>query len=118
MTIAVIALAVALVGALYYIRCVDNAVDAILDQLAATADNEQGFRRELKKEMTKLHSLADEAAKRCNDLSKKQKEFEDLADESVRAQIDAEKAWAEGVRAIASYGVDIPTLNTKGLNHE
>lgn len=118
MTIAIICLAAAIIGTLIYVRCIDNAVNAILDQLAATAQGEAEFRAGLKKEMTKLHSFCEGNAKDVRDLKKKQKEFEDLADESVRAQIESEKAWAEGVRAIAGFGAEIPTLNTKGLTRE
>lgn len=159
MIYAVIALAIALAGTLIYVRCVDNALNAILDQIAATAANEGGFRKELKKEMSKLHAFCEDNAgetkklkRRVNDmgegtkrmderikalldgamrndkrllqlkeeledLRKKQEEFSQLADESVRAQIDSEKAFAEGVRAITAYGAEIPMLNTKGLNN-
>jgi len=159
MLYAVIALAIALAGTVIYVRAVDNAVDAILDQIAATAENEANFRAGLKKEMSKLHSYCEENAgetkklkRRVNDmgegtkrmdesinallegakrndkrtlqlkedfedLKKKQEEFDQLADESIRAQIDSEKAFAEGVRAITAYGAEVPMLNTKGLSH-
>lgn len=55
---------------------------------------------------------------KMEDLEKKQQEFDELADESVRARIDSEKAWAEGVRAIANFGAEVPHLNTKGLENE
>lgn len=125
MTIAFWVLVVAVIGALIYIRCVDNAVNAILDQLAATALNEKDFRGGMKREMTKLHSFnkdnhseISELKKKIAELEKNQEEFSQLADESVRAQIESEKAWAEGVRAIAGFGANIPTLNTKGIEHE
>lgn len=52
------------------------------------------------------------------ELKKKQTEFDELSEESVRAQIESERAWAEGVRAIAGFGGSIPTLNTKELENE
>lgn len=56
--------------------------------------------------------------KQLNEIKKNQEEFEELDKESIRAQIESEKAWAEGVRSIANYGATIPTLNTKGLENE
>lgn len=52
------------------------------------------------------------------EIKKAQEEYSNLADESVRAQIESEKAWAEGVRAIANFGASIPSLNTKGIENE
>jgi hypothetical protein len=52
------------------------------------------------------------------EIKKAQEAYDNLADESVRAQIESEKAWAEGVRAIANFGASIPSLNTKGLENE
>ena len=125
MTIAIIALTIGFVGVAVYARSLEKRIESILTRMAKTANNEASFRGELKKEMSKLHSYCDETRKMSNALKseivtvkKKQKEFEDLADESVRAQIESEKAWAEGVRAIAGFGAEIPTLNTKGLNNE
>lgn len=118
MTAAVIILAAALVGVVIYARSLDNAINAILDQIADTAQNEAEFRRGLKKEMTKLHAFCADNEKAVKELAKKQDEFDKLADESVRAQIESEKAWAEGVRAIAGYGASVPTLNTRGIGNE
>lgn len=125
MVIAIIALTIGFAGVAIYAHSLEKRIDKILARLAKTASNEAGFRGDLKKEMSKLHAYCDENRKGINalknenaTLKKKQKEFEDLADESVRAQIESEKAWAEGVRAIAGFGAEIPTLNTKGLNNE
>ena len=136
MTIAIIALAIGFAGVAVYAHSLERKIESIYSRLAKTANNEAGFRADLKKEMTKLHVYCEENHARIKELDKrvedyngatlkavaslgkKQKEFEDLADESVRAQIESEKAWAEGVRAIAGFGADIPTLNTKGLNNE
>lgn len=118
MTIAFAILAACLIGVLCYARYVDGQVDSILTILAETSLKEKDFRSGLKKEMTKLHAYCEENEKKLAELEKKQEEFSQLADESVRAQIDAEKAWAEGVRAIAGFGASIPTLNTKGIENE
>lgn len=55
------------------------------------------------------------------DICTMQKKFEDIDDltaESLKAQIDADKAWAEGVRALSSYGANIPSIKPGGLNNE
>ena len=92
------------------------------------SDNEKGVKN-LKKRIEFVDGTVKDLRKKVDENDKaihnrveilkgKVEEFSDLADESVRAQIDSEKAWAEGVRAIAGFGASIPTLNTKGLEHE
>lgn len=51
-------------------------------------------------------------------LAARVKDFEDLSADSIQAQIDADRAWAAGVRAIAGYGKDFPTIDTRGLGNE
>lgn len=124
-------------------------VNKLTEIVGNTALDESEFRKELKREMSKLHDYCDgnakaillinrsldavkgdvvsinEAAnesfceldKKIDALSEKLEEFNELASESVRAQIESEKAWAEGVRAITSFGADIPALNLKGIEH-
>jgi chromosome segregation ATPase len=54
---------------------------------------------------------------KLNELAKRMDDFEDLADEGVQARIDADKAWAEGVRSLANYGMNVPKLTTEDLNN-
>ena len=51
-------------------------------------------------------------------MQKKFEEIDDLTAESLKAQIDADKAWADGVRALSSYGANIPSIKPGGLNNE
>lgn len=125
MKIAVILLAVVCAALTFALWGIVRRVTRFYDIVSNQAHDDVEFRRGLKKEMSKLHGLASDAVvkvekleARMKELEKQQAEFSELADESVRAQIDSEKAWAEGVRAIAGFGASIPTLNTKGLEHE
>lgn len=143
MKIAIIAFAVAICVLGTWIYILSRRIDELMDRLTTVVQNEVEFRKEEKKEVSKIYDFAQENAeairklrkrvkaigegtkemeekigKELEALKEKQKDFEDIADESVRAQIDAEKAWAEGVRSIANFGASIPTLNTKVLENE
>lgn len=65
---------------------------------------------ELREELAKLEAKLEKLAQRMD-------EFDDLAEESVQARINADKAWAAGVQSLASYGMNIPRLNTEDLNN-
>lgn len=130
--ISIILLAIVCAGLVVYLMLLRRKIDELFDILTHTASSFNEFEKGDKKELSKIHSYVtdvDESLKKTRrrlkkaeeaiaELQKQQKEFEIIADESVRAQIDSEKAWAEGVRAIAGYGASIPTLNTKELDNE
>lgn len=77
-------------------------------------------------------NLADEATRNCkaasekaealcarvDELAKRMDEFNELTAEAVKAQMDADLAWAEGVRSITSYGSAVPRLDVESLIHE
>ena len=116
----------------FYMMILRAKLEDLFDRISQAALNTNEFMAEGKRELSKTHCYVtdvDETVKKLRRrvkrleekveaLEKQQAEYESLADESVRAQIDAEKAWAEGVRAIAGYGASIPTLNTKELGNE
>ena len=125
MEIALILMGIALIGLLIWVWRLYDQTDSLLDQMISLAqhsvdrenwENEVFQKIDIKYEKTTkgLEAVNEDIRK----LTDKIEEFNDLTADSLQAQIDSEKAWAEGVRAIAGYGMSIPTINTRGLGNE
>ena len=89
-----------------------------LDDIDETLCNLDGDQETVEIAVGELREELAELVKKLNELARRMDDFEDLADEGVQARIDADKAWAEGVRSLASFGQSIPTINTRSLNNE
>lgn len=128
MNIAIICLAVAFAGVLIWCYHLNGQVDELIDMMTDMAmhvteredwendvfekiDRKIGDNNDYSK---RLDAVNEELRK----LTDKVEEFDGLSADSIRAQIDSEKAWAEGVRAIAGYGMNVPKIDTKGLSNE
>ena len=128
MNIAIICLAVVCVACLIWCYHLNGQVDELIDMLTDMAlhvteredwendvfekiDRKIGDNNDYSK---RLDAVNEELRK----LTGKVEEFDGLSADSIRAQIDSEKAWAEGVRAIAGYGMNVPKIDTKGLSNE
>ena len=135
MNIAIICLAVAFVGILIWCYHLNGLVDELIDMMTDMAMHvteredwenktfEKNDRRieAVEKENDEIGTLATrlEAVNgELRTITDKMKEFDGLSADSLRAQIDSEKAWAEGVRAIADYGMNVPKIDTRGLSNE
>lgn len=128
MNIAIICLAVAFVGILIWCYHLNGEIDDLLDMLTDTAmhiseredfENKTFERHDRRIEKTENLSERLEAVnEELRTITDKMKEFDGLSADSLRAQIKAEEAWADGVRAIAGYGMNVPRIDTKGLSNE
>lgn len=135
MNIAIICLSVAFAGILirfYHLNCrVDELIDMITDMAMHVTEREDWENKTFEK-----HDRRVEAVEKENEaigtlatrleavngelrtITDKVREFDGLSADSLRAQIKAEEAWADGVRAIAGYGMNVPKIDTKGLSNE
>lgn len=71
-----------------------------------------------KAEVGEAKAQAAQLCVRTDELAKRMDDFDELASEAVKAQMDADRAWADGVRSITSYGDAVPRLNMESLKHE
>lgn len=135
MNIAIICLAVVCVACLFWCYHLNGEIDDLLDMLTDTAMH-ISEREDFENKTFERHDRRIEAVEEENEAIKnlserleavneelrtitdKMKEFDGLSADSLRAQIKAEEAWADGVRAIAGYGMNVPRIDTKGLSNE
>jgi len=135
MNIAIICLAVAFAGVLIWCYHLNGQVDELIDMMTDMAMHVTE-REDFENKTFERHDRRIEAVEKENEAIKnlserleavneelrtitdKVKEFDGLSADSLRAQIDSEKAWAEGVRAIAGYGMNVPKIDTRGLSNE
>ena len=136
MNIAIICLAIVCAGLLVWCwrlnSILDEFIDAVGDLALHVTEREDWENDTLEKhdrrieaaEASACGAVSDkdkklgEMAGKLEDLSKRMDEFEELAADAVKAQTDADLAWAEGVRSLAGFGAAIPRLNMENLNHE
>lgn len=139
MEIAIILLAFVMFGALIVVwmatRKVDNMIDTVADLALHVTDREDWENATFEKHADRLDDIDETLCNLDGDqetveiavgdlreamaaLEKRVKEIEDMADEGLQARIDADKAWAAGVQSLASFGQNIPTINTRSLNNE
>lgn len=112
-----------------------NIVDMVTDLALHTTEREDWENQTFERHDHRIEdaqNLADEAKRnyeaakkqaetlcvRTDELAKRMDDFDELASEAVKAQIDADRAWADGVRSITSYGDAVPRLNMESLKHE
>lgn len=128
MNIAVICLAVAFAGVLIWCYHLNGQVDELIDMMTDMAlhvteredwENKTFEKHDRRIEKTENLSERLEAVnEELRTITDKMKEFDGLSADSLRAQIKAEEAWADGVRAIAGYGMNVPKIDTRGLSNE
>lgn len=61
----------------------------------------------------KTGKRAAEITEEVNELKDRMTDFEKAGLENLKAQTEAERAFAEGVQNIVGFGAAVPTLNTK-----
>lgn len=135
MNIAIICLAVVCAACLFWCYRLYGEIDDLLDMLTDTAmhisEREDWENKTFEKHDRRIDTVEkeNEAIKNLSErleavngelrtITDKVKEFDGLSADSLRAQIDSEKAWADGVRAIAGYGMNVPKIDTRGLSDE
>lgn len=135
MNIAIICLAVAFAGILiwcYHLNGqVDELIGMITDMAMHVTEREDWENKTFEKHDRRVEAVEkeNEAIKNLSErleavngelrsITDNITELNGLSADSLRAQIDSEKAWAEGVRAIAGYGMNVPKIDTRGISHE
>lgn len=135
MNIAIICLAVAFAGVLIWCYHLNGQVDELIDMMTDMAmhvtEREDWENKTFEKHDRRVEAVEkeNEAIKNLSErleavngelrtITDKMKEFDGLSADSLRAQIKAEEAWADGVRAIAGYGMNVPKIDTRGLSNE
>ena len=136
MEISIILLAAVCVAALIWCWRLHRALDELLEMTSDLAmhvtEREDWENKTFERHDARIQAASDAACgavnerneryekleNRIEDLSKRVDAFDEAALEAIRAQTDADLAFAEGVRSIAGFGTSVPRLNVESLNHE
>lgn len=90
-------------------------INHVLDRLASLSLSITGQRKEFA-EALERHEKKN--AEDVDGIIRRMDEFEEAGLENMRAQADAEKAFAIGVQTIMGYGAEIPHLKTGDMKNE